>query len=166
MKWSLSQRYLTGQIKRATHRTILMRQVKPNLRIGIEYNAGVDEVGFVGNWRAVSETKTRPALIFGTSSDRIGTPDGQSYFATVSKSLKRQTGLPIAPYVGISYSGFEDKLLYPYGLNVALGRGWSALYLHDGAHAHLATTYNWKTYGVTLLAVRRRDFGINLSTSF
>lgn len=143
-----------------------MRQINSNLRIGVEYNPGVDEVGFVGNWRAVSETRTRPAVIFGTSSDRIGTPDGQSYYATVSKSLKRQTGLPIAPYVGISYSGFEDKLLYPYGLNIALGSQWSALYLHDGAHVHLAATYNWKSYGVTLLAVRRRDFGINLSTSF
>ena len=143
-----------------------MRQINSNLRIGVEYNPGVDEVGFVGNWRAVSETRTRPAVIFGTSSDRIGTPFGQSYFATVSKSLKRQTGLPIAPYVGLSYSGFENKLLYPYGLNIALGSQWSALYLHDGAHAHLAATYNWKSYGVTLLAVRRRDFGFNLSTSF
>ncbi|MDF2440204.1 MAG: hypothetical protein JWN98_1188 [Abditibacteriota bacterium] len=143
-----------------------MRQIKPNLRIGIEYNPGADEVGFVGNWRAVSETKTRPAVIFGTSSDRIGTSYGQSYFATLSKSLKRHIGLPIAPYIGLSYSGFENKWLYPYGVNFVLGRQWSALYLHDGAHAHLTATYNWKTYGVTFLAVRRREVGLNLSTSF
>ena len=143
-----------------------MRQLNPNLRIGIEVNEGVGEIGFVGNWRAVSETKTRPALIFGTSSDRIGTPHGQSYFATVSKSLYHSLGLPISPYVGLSYSGYEDRFLVPHGLNVALGPQWSALYMHDGVHAHLSTTYNWRNYGVTLLAVRRRDFGINLSTGF
>ena len=143
-----------------------MRQLNRDLRIGVEYNAGVGEVGFVGNWRAVSETRRRPALIFGTSSDRIGTPTGQSYFATLSKSLQPILGVPVSPYVGISYSGYEDKLLYPYGVNVALGRQWSAMYLHDGAASHLSATYNWKNYGVTLLAVRKHDFGINLSTSF
>lgn len=143
-----------------------MRQLNPDLRIGLEYNAGVNEVGFVANWRAVSEKKTRPALIFGTSSDRIGTPYGQSYFATVSKSLHHSLGVPVSPYVGISYSGFENRFLYPYGVNVALGRRWSALYLHDGVVSHLAATYNWDRYGITLLAVRKRDFGINVSTSF
>jgi hypothetical protein len=143
-----------------------MRQIRPDLRVGIEYNAAVGEIGFVGNWRAISETRNRPALIFGTSSDRIGTPQGQSYFGTLSKSLHQSLGVPVSPYIGISYSGYEDKLLYPYGLNVALSRQWSALYLHDGAHAHLSATYNWKNYGVTLLAVRRKDFGINISTGF
>jgi len=143
-----------------------MRQLKPNLRVGLEYNAGAGELGFVGNWRAVAETRSRPALIFGTSSDRIGTPEGQSYFATLSKSLNQSVGLPIAPYLGVSYSGYENKLLYPYGLNVVLGPKWSALYLHDGAASHLAATYNWKQYGVTLLAVRKRKLGINLSTGF
>jgi hypothetical protein len=143
-----------------------MRQLNSNLRIGVEYNAGADEVGLVANWRAISETKTRPALIFGTSSDRIGTPDGQSYFATVSKSLQPSLGIPVSPYIGLSYSGYEDKFLYPYGVNVALDSHWSAMYLHDGVASHLAATYNWKRYGVTLLAVRKRDFGINLSTAF
>lgn len=166
MKWALSQRYLRGQIKRATHRTVLTRQINDALRIGVEYNAGADEVGFVGNWRALSETRTRPAVIFGTSSDRIGTPDGQSYFVTVSKSLKRETGLPVAPYVGVSYSGYERKLLYPYGLNVALHPQWSALYMHDGVASHLAATYSWKTYSATMLAVRKSKLGISLSTSF
>jgi len=143
-----------------------MRQIRPDLRVGLEYNAGVGEVGFVGNWRAVSETKTRPALIFGTSSDRIGTPEGQSYYGTLSKSLHHSLGLPISPYVGVSYSGHENKVLFPYGVNAALGRQWSALYLHDGVASHVAATYNWKQYGVTLLAVRKRKLGINLSTGF
>ena len=143
-----------------------MRQLNSNLRIGVEYNAGVGEVGFVGNWRALSETRTRPALIFGTSSDRIGTPRGQSYFATLSKSLQPTLGIPVSPYVGVSYSGYEKKLLYPYGVNIGLSRQWSTMYMHDGAASHVSATYNWQHYGVTLLAVRKRKLGINLSTGF
>src|SRR5687767_11141815 len=143
-----------------------MRQVTRNFRLGLEYNAGVKEIGLVANWRAVAETRTRPALIFGTSSDRIGTPDGQSYYATLSKSLHHVIGLPVSPYVGISYSGYENRFLYPYGVNAALGRHWSAMYLHDGVASHFSATYSWKRYGITLLAVRKRDPGINFSTSF
>src|SRR6188472_186268 len=91
-KWELSHRYLSGQIPRATHRTIFMRQLLPNLKAGIEWNAQADEVGIVANWRAVAETTTRPAIMFGTSSDRIGTPEGQSYFVTVSESLHHLAG--------------------------------------------------------------------------
>ena len=161
---------MTGQIKRATHRTILTYQLHPDVRVGLEYNAGVDEVNFVGNWRALRETRSRPALIFGTSSDRIGTPEGQSYYATLSKSLQPHIGLPIAPYVGLSYSGFEDRLLVPWGVNARLGRAWSASLIHDGVRSHLAATYSWKRYGLTFLAVGNpdgsRDPGVNLSVSF
>src|SRR5688500_2894576 len=108
-KWEVSHRYLTGQIDRATHRTIVMHQLRPSLKLGIEWNPGVDEVGFVANWRVVSESQRRPAVILGTSSDRIGTAEGQSYYVTVSKSLHDQTGLPVAPYAGISYSTFENR---------------------------------------------------------
>ena len=37
-KWELSpDRYLTGQIDRATHRSILMHQLRPNLKLGVEW---------------------------------------------------------------------------------------------------------------------------------
>lgn len=168
--WSLSQRFIPDQIPRAKYRTILTRQITPDFRFGLEYNAGVSELGIVANYRALRETRTRPALIFGTSSDRIGTPYGQSYFATISKSLKPQIGLPIAPYVGLSYSGFEKRVLYPWGLNASLGGAWSGSLLHDGVRSHLAATYSWQNYSATFLGVGkptgRRDLGINLSVSF
>lgn len=168
--WSLSQRFIPNQISRAKYRTILTRQITADLRLGLEYNAGINELGIVGNYRAVRETRSRPALIFGTSSDRIGTPYGQSYFATLSKSLQAQTGLPLAPYVGLSYSGFENRVLYPWGLNASLGRSWSAGLIHDGVRSHLAATYSWQRYSATFLAVGNpaggRDGGINLSISF
>jgi hypothetical protein len=140
------------------------------LRLGLEYNSGASEVNFVGNWRALHETKTRPALIFGTSSDRIGTPYGQAYFATLSKSLQPQIGVPLAPYVGLSYSGFEDRVLFPWGLNASFGQHWNGGIIHDGVRSHLAATYSWQRYSATLLGVGNisggRDLGVNFSVSF
>ena len=161
-KWELSHRYLSGQIDRATHRTILMHQLRPNLKIGVEWNPRADEVGIVANWRALSESEKWPAVIFGTSSDRIGTPQGQSYYVTVSKSLP----LPIAPYAGASYSSYENRMLYPFGVNVALGNNWSAMLMNDGVHTHLSATYAWKRLAVTVLAVERKDLGITIGTRF
>lgn len=161
-RWELSHRYLTGQIDRATHRTIVMRQLRPDLKAGIEWNPLADEVGFVANWRAVGETERRPAIIFGTSSDRIGTPEGQSYYVTVSKSVHRR----FAPYVSASYSSYEERMLYPFGVNVALGERWSAMVMNDGVHTHLSATYVWDRFAVTLLAVERKDLGVTLGTRF
>lgn len=149
-------------IDRATHRTIVMHRLTPSIKAGIEWNALEQELGLVANWRAISETSTRPALMFGTSSDRIGTPSGQSYYATVSKSL----GNRIAPYAGVSYSGHADAFLFPFGANVALTPAWSAMVMNDGVHTHLSTTFVHQKVAVTLLAVERRHFGITVGTSF
>ena len=165
-KWEVSHRYLSGQIARATHRTIVMHQLLPSLKLGVEWNPGADEIGFVANWRALPETQRRPAVIFGTSSDRIGTAEGQSYYVTVSKSLHDLTGLPLAPYAGASYSTFENRMLYPFGVNVALGPRWSAMLINDGVHTHLSATYGWNRFAVTLLAVERKDPGITIGARF
>ena len=65
--------------------------------ITIEAGRAAGKVSPLANWLALPETEKRPALILGTSSDRLGTPSGQSFYATLSKSLRRETGLPIAP---------------------------------------------------------------------
>ncbi len=140
-----------------------MHRITPSLKAGLEWNANANELGIVANWRALAETRTRPALIFGTSSDRIGTPAGQSYYATISKSLP---SIPVAPYVGLSYSGHADAFLVPFGVNVGLGRGWSAMLVNDGVHTHLSATYARPTFSVTLLAVERRHLGMTVGTTF
>lgn len=165
-KWEVSHRYLTGQIARATHRTVVMHQLRPDLKVGVEWNPRVDEIGLVANWRAVGESARRPAVIFGTSSDRIGTPEGQSYYVTLSKSLHEAIGLPIAPYVSASYSGYEQRMLFPFGVNVAVGRQWSAMLINDGVHTHLSATHAWNRVALTVLAVERRDFGVTVGTRF
>ncbi|HEX6177779.1 MAG TPA: hypothetical protein VF057_05430 [Thermoanaerobaculia bacterium] len=165
-KWELSHRYIAGQIPRATHRTILMHQFHPSFKAGLEWNVRADEIGIVANWRALSETAHRPAVIAGTSSDRIGTPEGQSYYVTISKSLHHETGLPIAPYAGVSWSGYEQRFVYPFGVNVALSPSLSAMLMNDGVHTHLSATYAWNRFALTLLAVERKDFGATLGARF
>lgn len=165
-KWELSHRYLTGVIDRARHRAIVMRRLTPSLKLGVEINPLADEVGLVANWRALAETKSRPAVIFGTSSDRIGTPSGQSYYVTFSKSLEDELGLPVAPYVGASYSGYEERVLVPFGVNVAFRPGWSAMLLNDGVHTHLSATYARDRYSFTVLAVERKHVGFTIGAAF
>ena len=160
-KWELSHRFVEGVIDRATHRTVAMHRFTADFKAGVEWNARAGEVGLVANWRALRETETRPAIIFGTSSDRIGTPSGQSYYATVSKSFER-----FAPYAGISWSEYEQRFLYPFGVNVPLGKGWSAMLINDGVHTHLSATYVRSRLAITLLAVERRHAGITVGTTF
>jgi hypothetical protein len=143
-----------------------MHQFTPSLKAGIEYNPRVDEIGVVANWRALDETRRSPALIFGTSSDRIGTPEGQSYYATVSKSLHHDIGVPVAPYAGISWSTAEDRFLFPFGVNVRVTDRVSAMVINDGVHTHLSGTYSWRRYSLTLLAVERRDIGVTIGLAF
>jgi hypothetical protein len=161
-KWELSHRYVSGVIDRATHRSVLMYRLHSSLKLGVEVNPLAEEVGLVANWRALSETTTRPAVIFGTSSDRIGTPSGQSYFVTVSKRLS----LPVAPYAGVSYSGYEQRFLYPFGVNVEIRPGWSAMLMNDGVHTHLSTTFAGTRFSATLLAIERRHLGVTIGTTF
>jgi hypothetical protein len=132
-----------------------------DLKAGVEWNAKAGEIGLVANWRALGETKRRPAIVFGTSSDRIGTPSGQAYFVTVSKGFGR-----IAPYAGASYSGYENRVLYPFGLNVSVLPGVSAMVMNDGVHTHLSATYAREKLAITLLLVERRNIGITLGVTF
>jgi hypothetical protein len=59
-----------------------------------------------------------PAVIFGTNSDRIGTPTGQSFYGTVSKDLKPHACLPVAPYAGIAFGTYEDQWCPIGGVNI------------------------------------------------
>jgi hypothetical protein len=54
--------------------------------------------------------------------------------------------LPIAPYTGASYGTFENRMLYPFSLNVAIGAHWSAMLMNDGVHTHVSATYAWNRF--------------------
>ena len=115
---------------------------------------------------AITETHSRPALILGTSSDRIGTPSGQSFYATFSKSLKHHTGLPVAPYVGVAYGSFEDRARAIGGLNITFDERWSSTILFDGVRVHPLINYTRGRHQLGVILERGRNPGASYSISF
>jgi hypothetical protein len=165
-RWTASARAIEDQIPRASRRLTLTYRLLPTLTAGIEYNPRADRASALANWLLVQETARRPALILGTSSDRIGTPSGQSFYATVSKNLKRETGLPIAPYAGVAYGTYRDRLRAIGGLSIGLTERVSALLLNDGVHWHGMLNLSVGPHTMSLLFIRGQDLGASYSVTF
>ena len=118
------------------------------------------------NWLILEEGEKRPAVLAGTSTDRIGTPDGQSYTLTVSKGLMRELHLPVAPYIGASYGTYEDRLRVIGGLSIGITESWNILLTHDGVNAHGIVSWARGRHVVSLLWVDFEDVGLSYSIAF
>lgn len=136
------------------------------LQVGIEYNPLADDVHPLANLNVLNETRNRPAVILGTSSDRIGTPDGQSFYLTVSKSLERWIKLPVAPYVGAAHSTHDDKTRAIGGLSIRFPKQVSSLVIFDGVHVHPTLSYSYREHVVSFILVKGRQAGISYSFAF
>lgn len=145
-----------------------MYRLRDDFQAGVEYNPLDDDVGLLANWRVVDETQERPAVVLGTSSDRIGTPRGRAVYVTLSKDLERWTGLPVAPYVGTSYSGFDDEFLPVGGLSIRWAERFSTTHLYDGDNLHHLGTYRLEGgASVGLLLVQQdEDYYLGASAGF
>jgi hypothetical protein len=155
------------QIDRAKERTTLTYRIAPRLSLGIEYNPRARKASALANLVVMTETERRPALIAGTSSDRIGTPEGEAYFLTLSKNLMSVTGWPVSPYVGASYGTYEDELEAIGGVHALLGRGFETTIIHDGKELHPTLGYRFRQRHVlTLLWVATEDLGVSYSVVF
>jgi len=157
-------------VDRARWRTTLAYQVTPTLSAGLEYNPIAEDVGLIANWLALPETEDAPALIVGTSSDRIGTPERRAVYATLSKDLEGWTNLPIAPYLGLSYSGYDEEVDVIGGVMVRWSEEWSSTHIWDGHNLHhlLETTFE-ERHTVGLLVVEldgAYDVGLTYSINF
>jgi hypothetical protein len=116
---------------------------------------------------AITETGKRPALILGTSSDRIGTPSGRSFYATVSKNLSSEIKLPLAAYVGVAYGTYEDRFRPLAGVTVNWTQSLSSLVIFDGVKVHPSLTYALGARHVfTFLLAQGKNPGISYSISF
>jgi len=165
-KWTYGVRVIANQIDRAKWRNTLTYRFHPRFTAGIEYNPLAKKVSPLANLVAITETHARPALILGTSSDRIGTPSGQSYYATLSKNLKHHTGLPVAPYVGVAYGTFDDRTRAIGGLNINFSERWSSTILFDGVRVHPLLNYTYKRHQFGFILERGRNPGGSYSISF
>ena len=147
-------------------RTTLTYWLTSRFSAGVEYNPRAGRVSPLANFLAIRETRNRPALVLGTSSDRIGTPSGQAFYATLSKNLKRETGLPIAPYGGVVYGTYEDKMRPIGGLNVGFSESVTSLVIFDGVHVHPTLNVSLKSHTISFLLIRGRDAGLSYSVAF
>jgi len=139
----------------------------PRFSLGIEYNPRANDVGLLANVVAITESKNRPAIIFGTSSDRIGTPSGRSLYATVSKDVSELLRLPIAPYVGVAYSTYEHRFLPLAGLTINWRANLSSLVIFDGVKVHPTLSYTLGGRHVfTFLLAQGKNPGVSYSISF
>ena len=165
-RWTYGVRVIAKQIDRATWRNTLTYRFHPRLTAGIEYNPLAGKVSPLANFVALTETHRRPAIIVGTSSDRIGTPYGQSFYVTLSKNLKHATNLPVSPYVGVAYGTYEHRTRVIGGLNMTFGERWSATVLFDGVRVHPLVNYTWGRHQFGVILERGRHPGASYSISF
>ena len=169
-RWIFGLRVIPNVVRRAQLRSTLTYRLHPRLSAGIEVNPRADtaagRVSPLLNWLAITETENRPALIVGTSSDRIGTPEGQSLYATLSKNLRRETGLPIAPYAGAAYSTHEHRWLGLAGLNVYFPRDFSSQLIFDGVRLHPILSYTRGRHVVSFVLAFSNKPGFSYSVGF
>ncbi len=165
-RWTLGVRLLSNQIPRAAVRTTLTYRFHPRVQLGIEYNPRAGEFKPLANLLVITETGKRPALMLGTSTDRIGTPSGQAFFATFSKNLERVTGLPIAPYVGVSYGTYDHRVRPIGGLTILFTEKLSALITYNGVNVHPVLTFAHQRHAFSLIMVKGRDPGMSYSVRF
>ncbi len=165
-KWTYGLRVISKQIDRAKWRNTLTYRFHPRVTAGFEYNPLAKKASPIANVVAITETHLRPALILGTSSDRIGTPSGQSFYATLSKNLKHHTGLPVAPYVGVAYGTHEDRARVIGGLNISIDEHWSSTILFDGVRVHPLLNYSFGRHQFGVIFERGRHPGASYSISF
>ncbi len=159
---------MSGQVDRAAVRSTLIYRLHPRFHIGVEYNVKVGEVHPLITFIPVTETQNRPAIIMGLSSDRIGTPKGESSaYVTASKDLEHWTGLPIAPYAGVVYGMYEHKFRVIGGLNIRFHPKVTSLIQFDGVKVHPSITYSLNnTHAFTFLMIRGKDPGMTYTLSF
>jgi hypothetical protein len=169
-KWIFGMRVIPGTVQRASLRTTLTYRLYPRLTAGIEVNPRADDSGGrfspLLNWLVMPEGKRRPALILGTSSDRIGTPKGQSFYATLSKNLEREIKLPIAPYVGVSYGTYEHRWLPVTGLNIYFTNKLSGFVIYDGVRVHPMLTYTHGRHSFSFILAFANKPGLSYNISF
>lgn len=165
-RWTLGVRLLANQIPRAAVRTTLTYRFHPRLQLGIEYNPRAGEFAPLANLLVLTETKRRPALMLGTSTDRIGTPSGQSFYATFSKNLRRETGLPIAPYIGATFGTYDHRVRPIGGLSISLNRNFSLLATYNGVNIHPLLIFSHERHALSIIMVKGRDPGMSYSVTF
>jgi len=130
----------------------------------VEVNPAAGEVGPIATAFVLTEGERRPALFVGTSSDRIGSPEGeQAYYATASKSLG---GLPVSVYGTVNYSEWDDGFNLPFGAYVEIAPGLTVQPMYDGQRTHALASYARERFSITVIYAWLERAGIAASVGF
>jgi hypothetical protein len=133
-------------------------------QIGVEYNPVASEVVPIATVFILAETEQRPALFVGTSSDRIGSPEGtQSYYLTASKLAPK---IPVSVYASLNYSEWDEGINFPFGGEWYIHGGFSVRGMYDGQQPHAMVNWFGDRFGVSLMAVWLDTFGISVAGGF
>ena len=152
------------ELSRPRWRATANYAVLPTLQLGAEYNLAAGEVCPLLTWFLLTETERRPALFLGTSSDRIGSPEGkQAYYATVAKYLPP---LRASPYVTLNNSEWDNGWNVPFGAGFELGGGYSLRPMYDGNRTHLLGTYATERWSATFIWAWLERAGASISVGF
>jgi hypothetical protein len=134
------------------------------LQAGIEFNAVVSEFNPIATLFVLLEGERQPAVFLGTSSDRIGSPEGeQAYYATASKYVER---FRTSGYVSLNYSEWDEAFNVPFGATFEIGRGFQARYMYDGVKSHALLDYFRERAGISLMYIWLDTFGVALYGGF
>ena len=162
--WSMSLRYIDTELDRPRWRSTASYRVIPTLQVGIELNPAVSEVGPIATWFLLTESSRRPAAFVGTSSDRIGSPEGtQAYYLTAAKNLDP---VPLSIYASLNYSEWDQGLNFPFGANLEVYPGVTLQPMYDGQRTHLLGMYSADRWSVTLIYAWLESAGIAASIGF
>ena len=165
-------------VERAELRNILAWRATKRLSLAVENNTLEQEWLLNFNFAASIPGEHVPylGLIAGTSSDRIGTPDGRSYFLTAPISPPEGFAVPVTGYAGAAYGTFANDLRAIGGVTWWFGNQTSVGVQHDGEQIHFIGSRNLGELGpyhaswaLDLLAVEIEDsyyFGMTVSTRF
>jgi hypothetical protein len=138
-------------VTRARWRFTAYYRLHQRLQAGVEYNAAAGEVGPLVTAFLLTESPGRPGLFLGTSSDRIGSPEGtQAYFATATRQVP---ALRASVYASLNWSEWDDRWNVPFGVTLDAGRDVVLRYMYDGQRSHALADVYRGAVGVSLMAV-------------
>lgn len=130
----------------------------------MEFNPAAGEIGPQATLFLLLEGARHPGVFAGTSSDRIGSPEGtQAYYVTATKYVDR---LRLAPYASLHYSEWDSEWKIPFGVAADLGRGVVVRPMYDGERTHLTAGVTRGRLTVTGLWVWLERAGLSLTASF
>lgn len=141
-----------------------MVRLHSRLRAGVEFNPVVGEVAPLANLVLSTEKDRWPLITLGTSSDRIGSPEGtQAFYLTVARRLP---GWPVSPYASMNYSEWDERVNFPAGVSIGVRPEIFLIPMYDGDRGHLLVNFLQERWGVTLIWAWFERAGVAVNAGF